>query len=88
MAPALTASDSQMCWTWTFCRRGAIAPARPTWMKMSQFQKRRPDSGVRLALGASWNSVRWLGSIMESACGLTGRLPEAAEAASARNFGA
>ena len=30
MAPALTASDSQMCWKWTFCRRAGIAPVRPT----------------------------------------------------------
>ena len=30
MAPALTASDSHMRWTWTLCRRGGIAPVRPT----------------------------------------------------------
>ena len=28
--PALTASDFRVSWTWTFCRRGAIAPVRPT----------------------------------------------------------
>ena len=30
MAPALTASDFQMCWTWTVCRSGGMAPVRPT----------------------------------------------------------
>ena len=29
MAPALTASDFQLCWTWTLCRRGVMAPVRP-----------------------------------------------------------
>ena len=64
-------------------RNGAGVARRES--KLSQFQKLRPDSGGRLALGASWDSARWLESIMESACGLTGRLPEAAPA---RNFGA
>ena len=30
MAPALTASDSQLCWAWTLCRRAGIAPGWPT----------------------------------------------------------
>ena len=88
MAPALTASDFQMCWTWTLCRRGGYGAGAADVNKVVAVSEAATGLRSPLGPGASWNSARSLGSIMESACGFTARFPEAAEAAPARNFGA